>query len=116
MKNPADDADVASREAAEIATFKRRPSPHTSRYMATGQKPTSEKTNSGRIGITPGALGGCDDPKHSTASGGVHQGQTAWFRKRWSFPWFGQGTSFLVCFGSGRSNSMPRAAYRSRGV
>ena len=77
MKNPADDADVASREAAEIATFKRRPSPQTSRYMATGQKPTSEKTNSDRIGITPGALGGRDDPKHY---------------------------------------SMPRAAYRSRGV
>src|SRR5438093_712491 len=51
MKNPADD--VVSREAAEIATFKRRPCPQTSRYMATGQKPTSEKTNSDRIGITP---------------------------------------------------------------
>ena len=45
--------------------------------MATGQKPTSEETNSDRIGITPGALGGRDDPKHY---------------------------------------SMPRAAYRSRGV
>ena len=45
--------------------------------MATGQNPTSEKTSSDRIGITPGALGGRDDPKHY---------------------------------------SMPRAAYRSRGV